>query len=102
MKTYIKPLAMNVTFSINENIATSFDVDVDVKGSFSYEKGNVAGKCNKYINNTKIESGLPYGEENAADINAALGYCMKNGTFGQVWGMLQTDPETGVAEFICY
>ena len=101
MKTYIKPLAMNVTFSVNENIAASFDAEIDVRGSFSYEKGNVAGKCNKYINNTKIESGLPYGEENA-DVTAAIDYCWKNGTFGQIWGMVQTNPETGASEFICY
>lgn len=102
MKTYIKPLAMSVTFSINENIATSFDVEVDVRGSFSYEKGNVAGKCNKYINNTQIETGLPYGEENAADVSAAIDYCWKNGTFNQIWDMVQTDPETGVSAFVCY
>ena len=98
-KSYIKPVAMNVAFMVNENIAVSYDEAVTGTGSFSADVGNPAGQCNKFVNNTGIETGLPYGEANAS-IGAAMDYAWSHGNIGKLMGMLKTD-EAGNQYFDC-
>jgi hypothetical protein len=67
-KTYVKPMAANVAFVVNENIATSLDKfqkPGQSKLNFVEE-----GTCNKYFFTTKIETGLP---EGVYDANQAIG-----------------------------
>ena len=58
-KSYVKPMATNLAFALNENIATS---GMDITGGhlkFNSEPGlNEQGTCNKYFGNTMIPSGL--------------------------------------------
>jgi hypothetical protein len=56
-KNYVKPVASNIAFVMNENIATSgYDV---IEGHIKYTADNTLGDtCNKYFGNTYIPSEL--------------------------------------------
>ncbi len=60
-KLYVKPVALNVAFVVNENIAISREPDESLTGKGSY--ANVeAGICNEYFNSTTIKTYLEPGE----------------------------------------
>ena len=62
-KSYVKPLATNVAFVVNENIAVSKMPDKNLIGTGTYT--NVSGKnCNKVFNSTQIQTGLQPGDNN--------------------------------------
>jgi hydroxyethylthiazole kinase-like sugar kinase family protein len=52
-KTYVKPVAANVVFTMNENIAASFS-----SGHLGYisDQSFMGGSCNQYLAHTGIES----------------------------------------------
>lgn len=56
-KTYIKPIATNVAFAMNENIATSVSTNT---GHLGYVNDLMLddGSCNQYLANTRVPSGI--------------------------------------------
>ena len=54
-KTYVKPIANNVAFAMNENIAASFG-----NGHLGYVNDLMIddGSCNQYLADTGLESGI--------------------------------------------
>jgi hypothetical protein len=54
-KFYVQPVATNVAFVVNENIAFSFKIDESWIGEGTYD--NVAPKnCNEVFNSTEIKT----------------------------------------------
>jgi hypothetical protein len=67
-KFYVQPVATNVAFVVNENIAFSFKIDESWIGEGTYD--NVApNNCNEVFNSTEIKTYLKPGE---TDIQLAL------------------------------
>jgi hypothetical protein len=59
-KMYMKPLATNVAFVVNENIATSRNPDTSLTGFGSY--ANAGDNCNEFFNSTQIKTYLEPGQ----------------------------------------
>ena len=69
-KTYVKPVASNVVFAMNENIAASFGSSHVGLTHNAVAQGE---SCNKHLaNNTSVESGMIGSIENTSDLIAAL------------------------------
>jgi hypothetical protein len=70
-KMYVKPLAANVTFVVNENIATSLPKDPteSLPGSLPYS--NNWENCNELYRG--FETGLKPGEKNAIKVLEHIG-----------------------------
>lgn len=71
-KTYVKPVAANVAFAMNENIAASIATNT---GHIGYVNDLMIddGSCNKYMANTGLPSGI-VGE--VKDFNDLMGSLM--------------------------
>ena len=105
-KNYVKPMATNLAFALNENIATS---GFDVTGGhmkFNSEPGlNSNNTCNTYFGNTMIPSGLEAGvvEMSFTDfVNTLVGIRerMTNEEFAKLTGI--EDPTTFEVAFTCW
>lgn len=59
-KFYVKPVATNIAFVVNENIATSGNPDTSLTGFGSYT--NAGDNCNELFNSTQIKTYLKPGE----------------------------------------
>ncbi len=59
-KFYVKPVATNIAFVVNENIATSKNPDTSLTGFGSY--ANVVDNCNEFFNSTQIKTYLEPGQ----------------------------------------
>jgi hypothetical protein len=68
-KTYVKPVAANVVFAMNENIAASFS-----SGHLGYVNDmNIMGDgCNKYLATTGIESQIVGEINSTADLISSV------------------------------
>lgn len=105
-KNYVKPMATNLAFALNENIATSgFDV-TEGHLKFNSEPGlNSDNTCNTYFGNTMIPSGLD------ADVSqmsfydfvitlAGIRERMTNDEFAKLTGI--EDPTNFEVAFTCW
>lgn len=68
-KTYVKPIANNVAFAMNENIAASFS---SAHLGYVNEANINDGSCNEYLADTGISSGIIGEVETMADLMDAL------------------------------
>lgn len=105
-KNYVKPMATNLAFALNENIATSgFDV-AEGHLKFNSEPGlNSTNTCNTYFGNTMIPSGLDAGVTQMSFVdfvNTLMGIRISEGNdkFAEMTGM--KDPDTFEVAFTCW
>ena len=69
-KTYVKPVASNVVFAMNENIAASFG---NSHVGLTHNAVAEGETCTKHLaNTTSVESGMLGPIENTGDLIAAL------------------------------
>ena len=96
-KFYVKPVATNIAFVVNENIATSKNPDTSLTGFGSFS--NVEDNCNDFFNSTQIPTGLKPGDDN---ILTAMQYVagLENGQQLLQEIMDRMNPLTG--DFNCY
>lgn len=95
-KSYVKPLATNVAFVVNENIAVSKMPDENLIGTGTYT--NVSGKnCNEVFNSTQIQTGLQPGD---TSLFAALG-SLSGDELQAILATLKKD-ENGRYSFNCF
>ncbi len=99
-KLYVKPVAMNVVYAVNENISLS-GIFVD-PGKLSFN--HAVADCNKYLNHTTIETGLPDGPN--PDAAAAMKYIIDHQDLysAENWNKFQemlAGLTSGGSQFIC-
>jgi hypothetical protein len=94
-KFYVKPVATNIAFVVNENIATSKNPDTSLTGLGSY--ANVVANCNEFFNSTQIKTYLEPGQ---TSILQAFANVQKNEPEKLQEIMDKMNPLTG--DFNCY
>lgn len=95
-KFYVKPVATNVAFVVNENIATSKSPDETLYGFGSYN--NAGDNCNEFFNSTQIKTYLQPGE---TSILQALKNVMRFDPVGANEILAKMDPDDPES-FNCY
>ncbi len=96
-KFYVKPVATNVAFVVNENIATSKSPDESLTGMGSYSSVDKA-TCNEFFNSTQVKTYLQPGE---TSILQALKNVMLYDSVGANEILAKMDPDNPEG-FNCY
>jgi hypothetical protein len=94
-KFYVKPVATNIAFVVNENIATSKNPGTSLTGFGSY--ANAGDNCNEFFNSTQIKTYLEPGQ---TSILQAFANVQKNEPEKLQEIMDKMNPLTG--DFNCY
>ena len=88
-KIYVKPMAANVAFVVNENIASSITID-SVTGSSRLDQNG--DKCNQVFFNTGIQTNLAPG---SFDFQEAYNKLDKN-TYLQIFDVIYGSNNSGL------
>ena len=98
-KIYVKPMAANVAFVVNENIASSITIDDEIGSSYLHQKGD---SCNEVFFNTGIATKLDPGVFDYQKAFDSLGWDIYDQIFDVIYGgnSLGLDREGYVTCFI--